>query len=494
MAEQRKKIPDPEIQETVVRERDEIRIDFGPVLEGEVVVVEAAPPENEGHAARPDAREPVGGPPGRDAEPEDLARALADTPLPAEAAEAAARLAAALEGVEDVIDDRQAARFAATPVGPRLAGFPRDVQEIGVRRPELLQAPPQHRDVPALVGGPADGLDRDPPPVPNLPAILGRSVFARDPNFRLTPRPVEPNWHRLARAPGYSVSQIRALGRFIYNTFPCFERQNREIEAAGGDPLAEIRLIANWGQGPNPQAELDVMASWVRANGTIIDVDEIELPVQFPGYRPRIILAADADRSYLLVHEQRAMGCPMDAMYIYTWLGGTAYYLGNRQGLDRLRGMTADALPQPAPRLPAPEPVERIRPARRPAPGRADVPARPAPAVPGAAVAVRDKSARRERLAALPVAEEAKTSTDFLAALGADGFAPFGDAGGPGRRKALPDGGLAVVRGESGRTLANSTSFRLQVFDSAGTLVAEEPVADLSDVSELLSGSSAPAP
>ena len=186
--------------------------------------------------------------------------------------------------------------------------------------------------------------------VGNGPGILddeprepGQQVM--DPNA-----PAVPEWGTIAGLPGYMSNGIRAFGRGIFNTFPCFQAANAAARAEGRDALAEMFVLASFGErGPNRQAELDGVAGWLQEHGVILDHASVEFPNHIRDYQPRLIVGLTDTHTVLFVEERvqrdgMATG-PIDGNYVYAWPGGRQFYdnaLDARDALQRLANEGAE--------------------------------------------------------------------------------------------------------------------------------------------------------
>ncbi|WP_069052838.1 hypothetical protein [Bosea sp. RAC05] len=394
--------------------------------------------------------------PGDVANADEAARRIAGMRIEPEAMARAAALMANMPQVDDEIDDAQARRFAQR----------RRAEVVGV--PEMPVEP-----VP-------------PPPPQNLPARVERNVFARDPDW--VPPPADVQWLTIYDTPRYYQNSIRAFGRFVFRTFPCFVNHEEQATAAGHDPLGSIALLANMGPtGPNSQRELDQVAAWVSRNGRVVDATEIQFPTVIPGYTPRIIVAVTETETLLLVDEKRERGAPMDAMYIYRWRGGEGYYLDNPEALAGLNRVARQpALAAPPAQLAAPR--DNAAPMRPAAvlqeAGRG---ARPQPVVrldhmTEAAVIPDRTGARKAAIKALPVATAMVSPNPVVDLMKADGFRPFGTSSGPALRKSIGEGRVALIFGEPGTAITRSPTFRVEVEEGASRTVVAAAAVTYEDV------------
>lgn len=296
----------------------------------------------------------------------------------------------------------------------------------------------------------------------------------------------------------------RAMGSMIFQAMPCFTRHTDLSVQQGRDPLGEVQVLANiGGMGPSDQAELDTMARAIRENGVMVDAAEVEFPMVMPGYRPRIILAADIENSYLMVEETTERGGLVNATYIYAWQGGRGFY-DNPEARTALAGLHAQAnAPRPAPapaqaaiaapafgRVPAARawrpppghvaPVRRIEAPVTEAPvAQAAIPARqpgPAAVVVAARPVVRAAEPTAPRVDPRPPTIKAVTqasvapgrATSTLASFRASGFIPVGTASGPALYRDLPGGGRLLVRAQDGASLPRATLFSAAIEDPDG--------------------------
>lgn len=253
-------------------------------------------------------------------------RMLAGLNLPPEVAAAIAAATAGIPAVADEISDEEARAFVQARRGAM--PFP-------------------------AAGGHVDEVVRPPN---TLPAVLTNSVFDKNSRRFKSAETSQPRWLTIYDLPGYMRDGVRVLGRTIFRSFPCFKKHERAATEAGHEPLGSIRVLAAiQGGGPSTDAELNVMARWVRQNGVVIDHAELEFPLAIEGYRPRVILSATDNQSFLMVEDSRERGAPCDALYIYSWVGGREFYLGAGDGLQQLARMAIreiaarrpDARPEP---------------------------------------------------------------------------------------------------------------------------------------------------
>ncbi len=425
--------------------------------------------------------------------------------------EAFGRFVEGLGEVEDVIDDEQALALARRSMAGRakaLAHVP-GVDRLAIeatREPGLPMVPgAAPRDVP--------------PPPANLPALINMTPAYKDPNW-VDGQALPPiRWEQIYGTPGYLQQMIRAFGRELFRTFPCFAEHERMAAQAGRDALGELHVLANLGgSGPSHQIDLDQAATWVRANGVPIDAATFNFP-HMEGYNPSVVLAADADRSYLLVNERRDMGAPVDSMYVYSWPGGMGFYhdklpaqdrVARRVGVQRMvepprravaggrnarpqlpPGMGAGAAQGGRLRVPPMIDVQQVEraPPRQPRDdgrGRVALDAMmEVPALPDAARARRECDARR------PVAAAQVTTSTLTEALVGLGFKRGGSPEGPVLRLRSEDGMEAIARGvEPNVPLHLATTMRLVVRDETGGIVVDDVVASRDDVEAALAGPS----
>lgn len=268
-------------------------------------------------------------------------------------------------------------------------------------------------------------------------------------------------WGRIFDLPTYQVNAIRGQGREIFRSLPCYAALERELAPKGRDALGELQMLANvGGGGPHPQGEIDRVARWIRDNGRPVDARTLNLP-RIPGYAPRIILACDEERSFLLVSEPAFKGMQQGSTYIYGWSGGMRFYRERPAAGDALGAVMVNRLPPPGVGAP---PVAAL-----PAPqgNRTAVPADAAP--------------RRARQRPAPAAPASPSS---LAAAFMDiGFSKHGTAAGPELTRATEGGGSAtLVSAEDGVPLHKAGSLRLVVRDEAGDLVGEALVGSVDEL------------
>lgn len=132
---------------------------------------------------------------------------------------------------------------------------------------------------------------------------------------------------------------IRTMGREIFRSFPSFQQMEDRCTEQGLDALGQVNVLANiGGNGPHDINHVRGMMNWIQENGTIQDMSQMDMSPIMNQYRPRIILATDADSTYVLVEERKRDGAPMDSLYVYTFPGGDYCY-----NHERNQGMVANA-------------------------------------------------------------------------------------------------------------------------------------------------------
>ena len=414
--------------------------------------------------------------PGEDATAEETARALRQVDFDPEAIVRAAALLNQLPPIRDEISDADAARMAAMPRGNlgRLAG----ILTERARQVELLR-----RDGP--------GVDEPPPPPPrppeNLPAVQPQNVFARDPNWQAPP--AQPRWHRVYDLPRYYQNQIRGLGRGVFRRFPCFAEHEAVMTQMGHDPLGSIQVMANLnGQGyPSEAWELNAIAEWVlgAGGGRVVDARELTFATVMPDYTPRVIVACTETESFLLVQELVEMGAPADSTYIYRWHGGLRYYRDHPQELAGMqRRQIAAARPQLEHDVGAAVVPPRLARPRNPANVPAVARVRPATYT---LVQQRTSQDRAEILKALPVGSSTVVKSPVVDLLKVDGFKQFGSSSGPCLRKQVGAGQYAYVFGEAGKSLATSSTFRIELDDEGTRTVLANDASDFEEIKAIIS-------
>ena len=149
-------------------------------------------------------------------------------------------------------------------------------------------------------------------------------------------------WIPLLALPGYADAgrmgvAIRTLGDAIFRTFPCFTAMTREAEKDGLDPLGQVQVLSSLSE-----RQQGVVQERIK------DLDRFAFPVRrerirdlnrLPGYRPEIKICFSEEHSFLVVRERRATGAPVDACYIYSWMGGIAFYRSHPEQIATLRNM-----------------------------------------------------------------------------------------------------------------------------------------------------------
>ena len=325
---------------------------------------------------------------------------------------------------------------------------------------------------------------------------------------------VQPVWKPIFELPGYGARNaqgqaVRALGRSIFRSFPCFRLMEEECRAAGRDPLGEVQVMFDiGGREPRVREQINAMASWINQNGMAIDAGQIEFPRIMPGYRPEIMLATSRDESFLMVHETPAGGAQMESFYIYTWRGGHEFYNNNDQAHNALQNMGGPQSvrlrgqrPEVQPALLA-SPVREIQ--EQPAnPAQRLAIAAPAHAqqvevalLPDAQVAENPPAGQRKDSAVgvsdgtLPERAQKGASATTVPArvnpmqiMQTSGFVAFGTPEGPARRRELEDGSYLVVRGE-GRSLALASTYKVAYFDAFHTEISSAVLDSASAVVE----------
>ncbi len=323
---------EPEIlgPETVVHEYLDFQMDFAdPTSQGEVVVAPRRtdqPMPTRGGAAQVPGQAPMGGRMATVADVREIGGEAA-----AAIGAAGARLMENLraEGpVTDDVSDEQAMAYAAESRRAFLAGA------------RALQIGTPTEPVVLLPG------NVSPREAQTLPAILNHTPAVRDQDWQGQSLPTVA-WLQVFHTPGYMQEYVRALGRSVFTLFPCFAAHQHDVQDRT-DALGGLTFMANMGgQGPSRQHDLDEAARWVVANGVAIDAATLHIPQAGPDYEPRVVLAVDADQSYLLVEEREEWGGPVDSMYIYSWPGGAKFYANNlpgRQSVERHIGGPHDGV------------------------------------------------------------------------------------------------------------------------------------------------------
>ena len=284
-------------------------------------------------------------------------------------------------------------------------------------------------------------------------------------------------WGCIASLPSYLMTVVRAQGREIFRSIPCYSALERELAPKGRDAMAEMQVLANvGGGGPHAQADIDRVARWIRDHGRPLDARTLTLP-RIPGYNPRIILACDEERSFLLVSEPAFRG-QQPSTYVYGWEGGMRFYRDRLEASDDLKALMVNRL------LPAG--MVSTAPAL-PAPPAASATASALPAVRRSPAAASDPVRRpRQRP---PQAQPAPSAATGLAAAFMDiGFSKHGTVAGPELTRPTDDGGKAtLVSAEDGVPLHKAGSLRLVVIDNDGELVGEAVVASVDDLDAALS-------
>ena len=149
-------------------------------------------------------------------------------------------------------------------------------------------------------------------------------------------------WTPLLALPGYADLgpmgvAIRTLGHAIFRRFPCFAAMTREAEKNGLDPLGQVQVLSSLSR-----RQQDVVQERLK------DLDRFAFPVRrerirelnrLPGYRPEIKICFSEEHSFLAVRERRTTGAPVDACYIYSWIGGIAFYREHPEQIAILRNM-----------------------------------------------------------------------------------------------------------------------------------------------------------
>lgn len=457
--------------EDLVADKVELDIEIA-VSKGEVAAshqperdIQVAPPAPEGARA-----------PGAEATADETAEALGQVDFDPEAIVRAAQLLNQLPPIQDEISDADAARMAAMPRG-NLGRLAR-VHVERARQIELLRA-----------DGPGVEEPIPPPPRPpeNLPAVQQQNVFARDPNYQ-APQ-AQPRWHRVYDLPRYYQNQIRGLGRGVFRRFPCFASHEELMTQMGHDPLGSIQVMANLnGQGyPSEAWELNAIAEWVlgAGGGRVVDTRELAFGTVMPDYTPRVIVACTETESFLLVQELVEMGAPADSTYIYRWHGGLQFYRDHPQELAGMqRRQIAAARPQIGNDAVEQAPVRRL--AR---PRNADNVPAVARARPATYTLVQQRTAqeRSGMLKALPVGTSTTVKSPVIDLLKVDGFKQFGSSSGPCLRKQVGAGQYAYIFGETGKSLATSSTFRVELDDEGTRTLLANDASDFEEIKAIIS-------
>jgi hypothetical protein len=158
----------------------------------------------------------------------------------------------------------------------------------------------------------------------------------------LTPVANDLGWTPLLALAGYADTgrmgvAIRTLGDAIFRTLPCFAAMSRTAEENDLDPLGQVQVLSSLSE---------------RQQGVvrdrIEDLGRFAFPVRrerlrslnrLPGYRPEIRICFSEEHSFLTVRERRAAGAPVDADYIYSWMGGLAFYRDHPEQVAALRNV-----------------------------------------------------------------------------------------------------------------------------------------------------------
>jgi hypothetical protein len=165
----------------------------------------------------------------------------------------------------------------------------------------------------------------------NVPAPRGQALLAND-----------LGWTPLLALPGYADTgrlgvAIRTLGDAIFRALPCFAAMSRAAEENDLDPLGQVQVLSSLSE---------------RQQGVVRDrIEELgrfAFPVRrermrdlnwLPGYRPDIRICFSEEHSFLTVRERRSAGAPIDADYIYSWMGGVAFYRDHPEQIATLRNV-----------------------------------------------------------------------------------------------------------------------------------------------------------
>lgn len=164
-----------------------------------------------------------------------------------------------------------------------------------------------------------------------VPAPRGRAPLAND-----------LGWTPLLALSGYADTgrlgvAIRTLGDAIFRALPCFAAMSRAAEENDLDPLGQVQVLSSLSE---------------RQQGVVRDrIEELgrfAFPVRrermrdlsrLPGYRPEIKICFSEEHSFLTVRERRGAGAPIDADYIYSWMGGIAFYREHPDQIAALRNV-----------------------------------------------------------------------------------------------------------------------------------------------------------
>lgn len=159
----------------------------------------------------------------------------------------------------------------------------------------------------AAHGDGADGTGR-------VPAIRGRNEIApRGPETRMVGDRAE-DWMKIRELGGYVVSQIRRLGRDLFEQYCDL-------------PIEDVSVVGSLTHG---ERRVRSIVEWVCAHGTEIDDGDVDFGRNVPGYNARTSLWVVGDFNFLVVADNHGE-------YVYGWPARPQLLLNAAPGAPRLR-------------------------------------------------------------------------------------------------------------------------------------------------------------
>lgn len=213
-------------------------------------------------------------------------------------------------GLTDRLSNADAALNVGGPGEPQL--------QIGQDGPLGLE---YQGDEPLGLGYDGDGDEGDgafnalvAPTPENIEEILGQAIAnTTDENPNMVA--FNPEWTMVSDLPGYMQTQIRALGRMVFEPFT-------------DTPIEDINVMA--APFTNSKRDLDMMAHWITRYGIRDDEAELIFGDIMPGYSAQTQIWNAEGYTFMLVKDQ-AGG------YIYSWPGGRGVHIDQDAPVPQLR-------------------------------------------------------------------------------------------------------------------------------------------------------------
>jgi hypothetical protein len=121
-------------------------------------------------------------------------------------------------------------------------------------------------------------------------------------------------WTPLRAGGGYIATQVRALGRQIF-------------ERITDVPLEDINMI---GTPFNDPEHVMSTCRWISRNGTELQTEDMDFGQNIPGYKAKTSLYEMGDFNFLLVADNHGQ-------YVYGWTKPPQPLLGHQRDVPRLR-------------------------------------------------------------------------------------------------------------------------------------------------------------